>query len=123
MRVEQRHAREVLAQAHDLGMERVVIGLEGEPQAVGGARFVGRLARTVERLAVEGSGRTEFGRRLAGIERGAAGIAIDVDDRARERRANERRIQRLDEIVEFVQPPVGVLAREPRIDELRLEFA
>ena len=33
------------------------------------------------------------------------------------RRANERRVERADEIVELVETPVGVLAREPRVDE------
>ena len=35
-------------------------------------------------------------------------------------RAHDRRAERPDEIVELVEPPVGVLAREPRADEARL---
>ncbi len=98
-----------------------MIGIEIEAPAPVDFARVRRLALAVERLAVEGRGRDKFRRRLAGIERGAARIAIDVDDRARKFRAHERRPERAGEIVEFVEPPVRVLAGEPRTDESRLE--
>ena len=60
-------------------------------------------------------------RRLTGIERSAAWIAIDVDDRAREPCSHQCRAEGRDKIVELIEPPIGVLAREPGTDESRLE--
>src|ERR1700677_1536165 len=142
MGVEERDVLMLLAQARDLAGERRVIGIEVKTPAVcdvgrvrrlaqaierlagagpGGARVRRRLAQAIERLAVEGRGRAEFRRRLTRIERSAAWIAIDVDDRARQLGSHQCRAERLDEIVERVEPPIRVLAREPRIDEGRLE--
>ena len=98
-----------------------MIGIEVKAAALGDFKRVRRQPRAIERLAVEGCGRDEFRRRLTGIERSAARIAIDVDDRARKPRAQQRRAERRDEIVELVEPPIRVLAREPRIDESGLE--
>ena len=117
MGVEQHDAREALTKPRDLVRERLVIGIEGEQHPLGDLCVVGRIAMPIERLAVESRGWAELGRRLAGIERGAGGITIDIDDRARDRRANDRRVERVDEVVELVEPPVGVLLREPRVDE------
>ena len=47
-------------------------------------------AGVVERLAVEGGGRAQFGRCQAGVQRGSRRIAIDVDDRSRKARAEDR---------------------------------
>jgi hypothetical protein len=58
---------------------------------------------------------------LTRIERGPARIAIDVDDRPRKLRTHQCRAEERDEIVERVEPPIRVLAREPRIGEGRLE--
>ena len=110
-----------LTEPGDLGRERRMIGIEIKTPPLGDFSRVRRLVRPVERLAVEGRSRHEFGRRLAGIERCAAWIAIDVDDRARKSRAHERSPERRDEIVKLVEPPVRVLAREPRIGEGRLK--
>ena len=121
MGVEQRDALMLLAQASDLAGERRMVGIEVKTPPLGDFGRVRRAARPIERLAVEGRGWDEFRRRLTGIERGAARIAIDVDDRAREPRAHQCRAERRDKVVELVEPPIGVLAREPRIDESRLE--
>ena len=117
MGVEQTHAPMRPAEPRDLGRERRMIGVEVEAPSRGDFSRVRRLVRPVERLAVEGGGWAELGRRLARIERRAARIAIDVDDRARESRAHERSPDRRDEIVKVVKPPIRVLAREPGIDE------
>src|ERR1700677_1643790 len=121
MGVEQSHPFVSLPEACDLAGERRVIGIEVKTPAVCDVGRVRRLARAIERLAVEGRGRAEFRRRLTRIERSAAWIAIDVDDRARQLGSHQCRAERLDEIVERVEPPVRILAREPRIDEGRLE--
>src|ERR1700677_333057 len=120
MGVEERDVLMLLAQARDLAGERRVIGIQVKTPAVCDVGRVRRLARAIERLAVKGRCRAEFRRRLTRIERGAAWIAIDVDDRAREPRPYQCRAERRDEIVERVEPPIGVLAREPRTDESRL---
>ena len=95
MRVVERRSRGWTApQPRDLGGERGVIGLEIEPPPLGDLCVVGRFALAIERLAVEGRRRAELGRRLAGIERRAGRIAVDVDERARQRRADDRRAER-----------------------------
>ena len=121
MSVEQRDAFMLLAQASNLSGERRMVGVEVKTPPVGNVGRVWLEAWPIERFAVEGRGRDEFRRRLTGIERSAARIAIDVDDRAGEPRAHQGRAERCDKIVKLVEPPIGVLAREPRIDESRFE--
>ena len=108
------------AQSRDLGGERGVEGLEIEPPSIGDFLSVGRFALAIKRLAVEGRRRAEFGRRLAGIERRAARIAVDVDQRARQRGPDNRRAERAGEIVELGDVPIRVAARQPWAGETRL---
>ncbi len=98
-----------------------MVRIEVKAPPLGDLGRVRRSARPIERLAIEGRRWDKFCRRLAGIERSAARIAVDVDDRARKPRPHQCRAERRDEIVELVEPPIRVLAREPRIDEGRLE--
>ena len=48
----------------------------------------GSVPGSIERLAVEGVGRAQSGRRLSRIERHAGRVAVHVDDGARDRRAD-----------------------------------
>src|ERR1700733_11560174 len=121
MGVEQSHALMLLAETRDLAGERCVIGIEVKAPTLGDVDRVRRLARAIERLAVKGRCRAGVRRRLTRIERSAAWIAIDVDDRAREPRPHQCRAERRDKIVKRIKPPIGVLAREPRTGESRLE--
>ena len=98
-----------------------MIGIEVKAAALGDFKRVWRQPRAIKRRAVEGCGRDEFRCRLTGIERSAARIAIDVDDRARKPRAQQRRAERRDKIIELVEAPIRVLARDPGIDESGLE--
>ena len=93
MGVIERDAAVSFGEPRDLGAEGVVIGREIEPAALGDLSLVWRFAGPVKRLAVERRRRAQLGRRLAGIERGAAGIAVDVDDRARNRGPHDRRAE------------------------------
>src|ERR1700679_357607 len=121
MGVEQSHPLVLLAEARDLAGERRVIGIEVKTAPLGDFSCVRRVDRAIERLAIKGRGRDEFRGRLTRIERSSAWIAIGVDDRARQPRAHNSRAERLDKVVERVEPPIRVLAREPWIDEARLE--
>ena len=111
----------LLAQASDFGGERRVIGIEVKAPPLGDFSRVRGSAGPIKQLAVERGRRDEFCRRLAGIKRGAARIAIDVDDRAREPRPHHSRAEWRDKIVKRVQPPIRVFAREPWINEGRFE--
>src|SRR5580704_17972091 len=111
----------LLAQASDFGGERRVIGIEVKAPPLGDFSRARGSAGPIKRLAVERGRRDEFCRRLTGIKRCAARIAVDVDDRARKPRAHQCRAKGGDEIVERVEPPIRVLAREPRTDEGWLE--
>jgi len=122
MAVVKRHLLVRGAQALQFAIEGGVIGVEIAGAPFGDFGCVGAFAVLVERLAVEGRGRTELGRRLSGIERDAGRVAVDVDHGARDRRVNRGRAHVADEIVKPVDPPVGVLARQPGRDEARLEF-
>src|SRR5579871_5577654 len=122
MRVVKRDPSVFALQPGDLGMERGMVGLE---IALGPLLdlFAGRgLALPVEGLAVEGRGWAEFGRRLARVERGAARVAVDVDDRPGKLRAHDCRPEPAREGVKLIKPPVGVLPGEPRVHETRLEL-
>src|SRR5208337_2166371 len=119
MRVEQGDAGESRPEPRDLPMERVVIRVKVGPSAPVDLDRVRNGAR-IERLAVEGRRRAEPGRRLTRIERGGARVAIDVDDRARQTRPHERRAEGSHEIIELVEPPVGILGCPPRTDEALL---
>ena len=122
MRVEQHHARMDLAQAVELGAQRRVIGREIRLAAARDLSLAGRLAAMIERRAVEIGRRTQLGRRLTRIERGAGGIAVDVDHAARDPRAHRRRAHRMREIVEPVDPPIRIAPRVPERGETRLKF-
>src|SRR5262249_44267059 len=74
-------------------------------------------AVAVEGPGVEGLGGHQGGRDLAGIERGAGRIAIDVDDAARQRGVHRGRTEIGSEGVELVDVPVGVVTRELLRDE------
>ncbi len=112
------HDRPVLSpQPADFGGEGLVIGGKPSPPAFGDLVLGRLLAAPVERLAVEGGGRAKLSGRLAGIEGGAAGVAIDVDYGARHRRAHQGRSHFAGEVIEPVDPPVGILARQPRRDQ------
>ena len=123
MGVVQGHARMALAQPADLVSQRLVVGRVVARAALGDLGLAGRLAKAVQRLAVEGCRRTEFGRRLPGIERDPVGIAVDVDDRARDRRLNDGRAELFREIVQRAQAPVRVASRDPGADESGLAVA
>ena len=121
MGVEQRDAPMLLAQPPDLFAKRRVVRIEVETSSVCNVGCVWGQACAIERLAVERGRRDEFCRGLTGIERGAARIAIDVDDRARKPRAHHSRAERRDKIVKPIKPPIGVFAGEPRTYESRVE--
>src|SRR5580692_11496913 len=98
-----------------------MVGVEIKAPAFGDFSRVRGVARAIQWLALEGRGRDELRRRLTGIERYAAWVATDVDDRARELCPHQRRAERRDKVVELIEPPIRVLAREPRINESRFE--
>src|SRR5271155_1547481 len=110
MAIIERDATKPAAQTRDLALEGGMVGLEKEKPAFLDFAIRWRATGKVERLAVKSRGRTEFGGRRAGIERGARWIAIDVDDGARNRRADDRRVEAADKIIEVFDAPVGVLA-------------
>ncbi len=114
-------ARMRAAQAGDLGGERGVVGGEVGGLAPLDVGRVGRHAGLPQRLAVEGGGGDEFGRVLAGVEGDAGGVAVDVDDGAGDGGVDRGGTQLARESVELVDPPVGVLAGEPRRDAARLD--
>ncbi len=110
------------AQPLDLGVERRVIGVEPARPPRGDLVRRGRGAVAVQRLAVEGGGGAELRRGLAGVERHAGGIAVDVDGGARHGGVDGRGAEIGGEAVEPVDPPVGVLARQPGRDEPRRDL-
>ena len=122
MRVVERDALVLAAEAGDLAPQRLVIGRIIERAALGDVSRTGRPALEIKRLAVEGGRRAELRRGLTRIERGAVGTAVHVDDRARNLRSHNRRADRAGEIVKLRDVPVGVAPCEPRADEARLEF-
>ena len=100
-------------QALDLGSKCGVIRIEEADLAFGDA-FSARLgARLINGLAVEGGGGAELRRRLPGIERNAGRIPVDVDHGARDRGADHGCAETGGEIVEALDPPIGILAGEP----------
>src|ERR1700722_2007661 len=121
MGVEERDALMLLPQASNLTGERRVVGVEVKTSPLCNVGRVRLEAWPIERFAIEGRGWDEFRRRLTGIERSSARIAIDVDDGAREPRPQHSRAEWPDKVVELVEPPIRIFAREPRIDEIRFE--
>src|SRR5580700_6643356 len=82
------------SQSFELGLERGVVRCKPTSLAAFNLGSLGTLAARVDCLAVERNGWTKFGGCLAGVERLAGGIAIDVDHRPRDCRANDRCIER-----------------------------
>ena len=114
MAIVQHHHRMASSQPGDFARERAVVGLVVFGTALRDGACVRRRMRMIQGVTVEARGRTELGRRLTGVERGARRVAIHVDDGARDRGANSGRTQCVREIIEFINPPVGVAARKPR---------
>ncbi len=85
-----------------------MIGLEVVASCAQRSQRLRRLPWPVERRAVEGRRGNELCRRLPGIERGPRGIAVEVNDVARELGRDDRRIERRAEIVEPLEPPIGI---------------
>ena len=100
------------AQPVDLRLQRGMIGHEpvGPPPVDFGRIGDGA---GIERFAVEIGRRAKFGCGLPRIERGAGGIAIDVDHAARNGCADRRCAQIASEGVKLIHPPVGIRARDP----------
>src|ERR1700727_992459 len=109
MGVEQRHALMLLTEPRDLGGERGMVGIEIKAPSLGDFGRVRRSARPIERLAVEGRGWAELRRRLTRIERSAARVAIDVDDRARKFRAEQSCAERFAKMFKWSTPPSAAL--------------
>jgi hypothetical protein len=65
---------------------------------------------------------SKFGRRLAGIERDAGRVAVEVDDEARQPRFDDGRLEALGEAVELAHMPVGVLDQFAARIELRRDL-
>ncbi len=87
-------ARMLLQQPLGFPAQRCVIRIEVECRGARRSRLQSvRSRRAIERLAVERRRGAELRGRLARIERLTARIAIDVDDRARDVRAYDRRVE------------------------------
>src|SRR5215469_6317819 len=97
-----------------------MIAIEVLPAPLGDLVRVGAIPLPVQRLAVEGRERTEVGRGLARIQGSARGVAVHIDHRAAYVRAHSRRAHLAGEGVELVDPPVAVLASQPRRHEALL---
>ena len=104
----------------NLGGEGVVIGPE---ISLATASDLGLVRRGLpDRRAVEGRGRHQLGRRLAGIQRDAGRVAVEVDDEARELRLDDGRLEALGEGIELAHMPVGVLDQLSARIELRRDL-
>ena len=122
MRVVEHDARMHCAQPLELGQNRLVVGHEPGFEPLRDIVRIRLQAGQVQRLVVEGRERAQVGGVRARVERLAGGIAIHVDDGARHHRADGGDPEVGREIVQLVHPPVGVLARAPRRDELRFDL-
>src|SRR5579862_7564295 len=99
------------AQASELRLHGAMIGLEVFPPSCGDLRRRQCVAGAIERLPVEGRGRTELRGGKARIERSAGGGAVGIDDRARDVCAYHGRADLSGKTVQPIDPPVRVLAR------------
>ena len=114
VRVIHHHGAELRTQARDLRSQRIVVGQEIRIAAARDFGVVRLAPGVVQRLVVEGGQRAQAGGVLARIQRHAAGIAVEVDHRTRDRRAHCGRAHATHEVVQFMHPPVGIAARQPR---------
>ncbi len=64
----------------DLFLKGRMVGIEEGPAALLDLLLARLLAVEIEGIAVEGGGGAQARGRLAGIERGARGVAVHVDD-------------------------------------------
>src|ERR1043166_84796 len=91
MRIEQHHARMVLAQPRDLRFDRRVIGIEVACAALRDVLGVRGLTWLVQILAPEGGGRAQLAGVLAGIDRARGRVEwVGRRARAQNRRAVPR---------------------------------
>jgi hypothetical protein len=102
----------------ELGLEAGVVGIEEAGAALGDLGRVRLLPGDDTAARRRRCRRAQAGGGLAGIERHARRVAIDVDHRARDAGADTTVAPRLGgEGVELFEPPVGVLAGQPGGDE------
>src|SRR5688572_22547801 len=94
-----------------------MIGIEVSLAPLRDFLFVRIHIRPIESLAVECLGRAKRSGRLSRIKRRAGRVAVHVDDRSRDFRADRGRAKLARKIIEPVYPPIRVLSREPRRDK------
>jgi hypothetical protein len=109
VRVPQRHGAVHGLHALELGLQLAVVRLPDGVTALGDflvARHVGGVG--IHRRVVEGVDRTQAGDALAGVQAGAVRRTVQVDHVARVRGREHRGAQRVGEVVELLEVPVGV---------------
>jgi hypothetical protein len=119
--VVQRNPRMVRTKACDLAGQCGVIGTAILSHATRTFTRVGYHAHAPQRRVIEGGGGHQHARGLLWVEQWVGWVAVDIDDGARNACVDHGGTHFAHEAVEPVDPPIGILARQPGRRTARLD--